>query len=102
LAPPDLADEHEVSFPIALTRSSLSAIRLLEHDPSVKTTAAEKVKRDARVVADRARGLRWTTVAERNGLSETQVRNTWRQRRSAEDFGSLRPAEVVDEACGVR
>ena len=64
----------------------------------MKTTAAQKVKRDALVVADRAPGLRWATVAERHGLSETMCRNIWRERRSAEDFRTLRPAEVVDEA----
>jgi transposase len=63
----------------------------------MKTTAAAKVKRDARVVADRARGLRWATIAERQGLSETMCRKIWRERRSGEDFRSLRPAEVVDE-----
>jgi hypothetical protein len=66
--------------------------------PSVRTTAREKVQRDACVVADRARGLRWATIAKRNGLSETMCRKIWRERRSAEDFRSLRPAEVVDEA----
>jgi hypothetical protein len=63
----------------------------------VKTTAAQKVKRDARVVADRARGLRWATIAERHGLSETMCRKIWHEQRSAEDFRSLRPSEVVDE-----
>jgi hypothetical protein len=48
---------------------------------AVKTTAAEKVKRDARVVADRARGA---AVGD--------------DRRAQTDFRSLRPAEVVDEA----
>jgi hypothetical protein len=65
---------------------------------SVKTTAAEKVKRDARIVADRARGMQWSTIAKTHRLSETQARNIWRQRRLAEDFRTLRPAEVVDEA----
>jgi len=65
---------------------------------SVKTSAAEKVKRDARVVADRARGLRWATIAQRNGVSESQARNIWRERRSAEGFRTIRPDEIVDEA----
>jgi hypothetical protein len=63
----------------------------------MKATARQKVERDARVVADRARGLTWATIAERHGLSETMCRNIWRERRSAEGFRTVRPDEVVDE-----
>lgn len=34
--------------------------------------AAEKVRRDAQIVRDRARGLTWATIAERHGVSVRQ------------------------------
>jgi hypothetical protein len=38
--------------------------------------AAKQVRRDERIIADRARGLRWATIAERHGLSEVgRIRN---------------------------
>lgn len=40
-------------------------------------TAAEKTRRDARIVRDRSRGLRWATVAERNDVSERHARAVW-------------------------
>jgi len=46
----------------------------------MKGTAAEKLQRDAAVVADRARGLPWRLVAERNGLSESAAREAWAAR----------------------
>jgi hypothetical protein len=42
--------------------------------------AASKVARDGRVVADRARGLVWATVAARHGLSERQCISIWKQK----------------------
>ena len=44
---------------------------------SKRLTAAEKVKRDAKIVADRARGLGWALVADRHGLTERQCQNIW-------------------------
>jgi hypothetical protein len=43
--------------------------------------AREKVKRDCEIVADRARGLTWRTIAARHGLSERQCRTVWAERR---------------------
>jgi hypothetical protein len=40
--------------------------------------AADKVRRDAALVADRNRGLTWPQVASRHGVSETQARNIHR------------------------
>jgi hypothetical protein len=44
---------------------------------SKRLTAAEKVKRDAKIVADRARGLGWALIADRYKLSERQAQNVW-------------------------
>lgn len=43
-----------------------------------RLTAAEKVRRDAALVADRNRGLKWEDVAARHGVSATQARNIHR------------------------
>jgi hypothetical protein len=61
-------------------------------------TAAEKVRRDERVVADRVRGLSWPTIAQRHGLSERHCRTIWADQApvlSVEDFD---PLELVREA----
>jgi hypothetical protein len=41
----------------------------------VSVAANPKADRDRRIVADRAAGLTWATVAARNGLAERQCRN---------------------------
>jgi hypothetical protein len=46
-----------------------------------RVTAIEKVERDARVVADRVRGLGWSAVADRNGISRRQAQNIFRTYR---------------------
>ena len=43
-------------------------------DVSARVAANEKVKRDAEIVRDRARGLTWETIALRYGLSTRQCR----------------------------
>ena len=64
-----------------------------------RVTAQEKVRRDAKVVADRARGFTWRTIAERNGLCERQCRAIWAERRSASiDLLAGDPMESLDEA----
>ena len=60
--------------------------------------AAEKVRRDEQIVADRARGLRWATIAERHHLSERHAREVWRERLAAEPLESLDGTETIAEA----
>jgi hypothetical protein len=55
-----------------------------------RLTAAQKVRRDAEIVADRARGLTWPTIAERNRISERQARRAWT------DWIRRAPLEAVD------
>ena len=43
--------------------------------------AEEKVRRDSAVVADRGRGLTWSTIAERHNLSERHCREIWSEGR---------------------
>lgn len=50
-----------------------------------RSNAREQVRRDARIVADRARGLTWPTIAERHGLSERRCRTIWKTRVSGLD-----------------
>jgi hypothetical protein len=57
--------------------------------------AYEKVRRDALVVADRARGLTWPTIAARHHLSERQCRSVYAdfRRRAGNE-----PEDPEDEA----
>jgi hypothetical protein len=45
-----------------------------------RLTAQQKVERDARIVADRAHGLTWSTIEARHGVSERQCRTIWAER----------------------
>lgn len=47
-----------------------------------RVRAVDQVKRDAAVVADRARGLRWNQIAERHKLSARQCQKIWSTRES--------------------
>ena len=58
------------------------------------------MRRGAEIVADRARGLRWATIAEKHSLSERQAREVWRERLSAEHLESLDGREAIIEALG--
>ena len=51
--------------------------------------AAQKARRDERIAADRAGGLRWATIAERHGISERHAREVWRERLAAESLEEL-------------
>ncbi len=62
-------------------------------------TAADKVRRDAQIIAERARGLSWPTIAERHGLSERHCRTVWQAYAHVQlplDDGD--PVETVREA----
>jgi hypothetical protein len=64
-----------------------------------RTSAAEKVRRDTKIVADRARGFRWAAIARRHGLSERQCRQVWREHRATEPpLAELDPLEILAEA----
>jgi hypothetical protein len=45
-----------------------------------RLTAQQKVVRDARIVADRARGLTWATIEARHGVTKRQCRTIWAER----------------------
>jgi len=51
---------------------------------AARPAAREKVIRDQRIVADRARGLAWATIAGRHGLSERQCQTIWRDHLARE------------------
>jgi len=48
--------------------------------PKTKRTAKKKVDRDARLVADRARGMGWEALGVKYDISEKQARNIWKER----------------------
>ncbi|MEJ7787879.1 MAG: hypothetical protein WKF96_24015 [Solirubrobacteraceae bacterium] len=67
--------------------------------PKSRGSASEKVRRDVRIVADRARGLRWATIAERHGVSERQCRTVWAEHRDQRLTGhDADPESVVHHA----
>jgi hypothetical protein len=64
-----------------------------------RLTASEKVRRDLQVVADRARGFRWATIAERHRISERHARAVWAATRaSGPALGEADPVEILHEA----
>ena len=66
--------------------------------PRRRGTAAQKVERDARLVADRARGLGWTKLAEKYGITVRQCQNIWADRGPSEPRAESDPvAELRDE-----
>jgi hypothetical protein len=63
-----------------------------------RLTAGEKVRRDARIVADRAHGLGWATIADRHGLSERHCRTIWTEQAAMLAIEDVGPLERVQEA----
>ncbi len=62
-------------------------------------SAVDKVRRDEQIIAERARGLTWPTIARRHGLSERQCRNIWSARPGRVSCRDLTDLEArVDEA----
>jgi hypothetical protein len=57
-----------------------------------------KVARDERVAVDRARGLRWSTIARRHQISERHARELWKQRLDTEPLERLDGTEAIAEA----
>jgi hypothetical protein len=64
-----------------------------------RLTAKAKVRRDFEIVADRARGISWPTIAATYELSETQVRNIYRAARASDvaEADEPRAIETIDE-----
>ena len=64
-----------------------------------RLAAADKVRRDAGVVADRARGLTWATIAQRHDLTPRACQLIWSQRASGDSATLLiDPQEALLEA----
>jgi hypothetical protein len=63
-----------------------------------RLSAREKVRRDDAIVADRARGLTWATVAERHGVSDRHAREVWREYAKHRNIVSADPEDAVLEA----
>jgi hypothetical protein len=65
---------------------------------SVRLTAQEKVRRDAAIARDRARGLGWATISARHGVSERQGRTIWRERLQGVSAEPVDVREALREA----
>jgi hypothetical protein len=63
-----------------------------------RVPADEKVRRDALVVADRARGLTWPTIAARHDLSERQCRSVYSEFRGRADREAEDPEDEARDA----
>jgi hypothetical protein len=64
----------------------------------VRVTAQEKVRRDAAIAGDRARGLGWAQISERHGVSERQARTIWRERLQEVSTEPVDVREALREA----
>jgi hypothetical protein len=71
------------------------AMATTEKSRRPRLAAAGKVKRDEAVIADRARGFGWSTVAERNGVSARQCQNIWRERQERTLLDVANPREEL-------
>lgn len=60
--------------------------------------ASAKVQRDGRIVADRARGLTWSTIGARHGVSERQARTVWSERLREVSTEPVDVREALKEA----
>ena len=64
-----------------------------------RLTARGKVERDREIIADRARGFTWPTIAARHDLTERQCRSIWKQSLDAQArVLESDPFEAVAEA----
>lgn len=67
-----------------------------DHNPLSRCNAEAKVRRDAQIVADRARGLQWATISARYGLSERQCREIWKTYRATKrEIFDERPEDAI-------
>lgn len=63
-----------------------------------RLTATEKVRRDAKIVADRARGLGWALIADRYELTQRQCQSVWAESLDTQPQpGEADPLAVVKE-----
>src|SRR4051794_23905516 len=60
-----------------------------------RLSTAAQAKRNAEIVRDRARGLRWSTISSRHGLTQRQAQNIWAARRDEEHEQRVDPDELV-------
>ncbi|MEJ7569643.1 MAG: hypothetical protein WKF41_15430 [Gaiellaceae bacterium] len=63
-----------------------------------RVTSEEKPRRDAGVIADRAHGFSWITIAERRDLSERMCRSIWNDHLREQPLGPDDPREALREA----
>lgn len=61
-----------------------------------RLSARAKLDRDRQIAVDRARGLRWQTIAQRHRLTVRQCQNVFKEQR-AESVATEDPPSVVDE-----
>ncbi len=74
-------------------------VRTRRHPVNVpRVPYEEKLRRDAGVIADRARGFGWATIADRRDLSERMCREVWNEHLREQPFGSDDPREALREA----
>ncbi|MGI9110818.1 MAG: hypothetical protein ACR2GT_01215 [Gaiellaceae bacterium] len=63
-----------------------------------RVTSEEKPRRDASVIADRARGFGWTAIAARHDLCERMCREIWNEHLRKQPLGPDDPREALREA----
>lgn len=63
-----------------------------------RATAAEQIRRNQRIVTDRARGYTWAAVAKRNGVTARRAQQVVREHRESLDLRPTEEDERVVEA----
>lgn len=59
--------------------------------------ARQQAARDDRIIAERARGFAWQTIADRHGISTRQCMNIWQGRAQNQHLVQSPRAELQDE-----
>jgi len=63
-----------------------------------RATEQERIRRDARIVADHASGFAFTVIADRHGVSSRTCRTVWNQHLVEQPTGEFDTKLVVGEA----
>src|SRR4051812_16817194 len=88
-----------VAAPPWVVRNSISRCRSKRRTGSVpRVTVAEQIRRNQRIVRDRARGYTWATVVEQNDVTARRARQVVREYPDPLKLHPVAEYERIDEA----
>lgn len=88
---------NEIEFRVRNPARCAYAGRVGRSKPRKRPNATEQARRNALVVDDRRRGLPWSVIAEKYGLSDRQCQNIWNDRPAVEPTTAADPIGDVLE-----